>query len=83
MVVLSALRGYRITGQNEEGCWQRLGELSVQNSKEDNPKAGGSKWRFYWGHTLVQRGLNFPEKIVSGGDEHRPARQKVSSAWLA
>ena len=55
----------------------------MQNSKEDNPKAGGSKWRFYWGHTLVQRGLNFPEKIVSGGDEHRPARQKVSSACLA
>ena len=46
-------------GQNEEGCWQRLGELSVQNSKEDNPKAGGSKWRFYWGHKTW---FKFPRK---------------------
>ena len=49
MVVCSALRGYRITGQNEEGCWQRLGELSVQNSKEDNPKAGGVQVAFLLG----------------------------------
>ena len=80
MVVCSALRGYRITGQNEEGCWQRQGELSVQNSKEDNPKAGGPSGVFIG---IIKRGSNFPEKIVSGGDEHRPARQKVSSAWLA
>ena len=32
---------------------------------------------------VIKRGSNFPEKIVSGGDENRPARQKVSSAWLA
>ena len=46
-------------------------------------RQGGPSGVFIGGHTLVQRGLNFPEKIVSGGDEHRPARQKVSSAWLA
>ena len=56
MVVCSDLRGYRITGQNEEGCWQRPGELSVQNSKEDNPKAGGQSGVFIgvilWSHLI-------------------------------
>ena len=43
-------------GQNEEGCWQRPGELSVQNSKEDNPKAGGQSGVFIgvilWSHLI-------------------------------
>ena len=41
------------------------------------------RWRFYKGHTLIPPGSNFPEEIVSAGDEHRLARQKVCSAWLA
>ena len=36
-------------GQNEEGCWQMPGELSVQNSEEDNPMAGGVQEVFLLG----------------------------------
>ena len=37
----------------------------------------------YFGTHLVLKVSNFPEEIVSKGDEHRLARQKVISAWLA
>ena len=37
----------------------------------------------HFGTHLVLKVSNFPEKIVSKGDEHRLARQKVISAWLA
>ena len=37
----------------------------------------------YFGTHLVLNVSNFPEEIVSKGDEHRLARQKVISAWLA
>ena len=37
----------------------------------------------YFGTHLVLKVSNFPEEIVSKGDEHRLARQKVISAWPA